>query len=122
MSERRHRAVRGEGAIKVLIGTALVVVGVIAGFKIVPLHIRGNEVLDVMNEQANFAGLKSQDKIQYEIYRRGQEAKTPLQLQDIKISARGSNIIIQAKYEDTVTVLGYRYVYKFDKTVEKPVF
>ena len=71
---------RGEGAFGTIVGIALVVLVGIALFKIVPLHIAGNKVLDAMSEQANFAGVKPLDKIQYEIFVAAQEAGTPLVL------------------------------------------
>lgn len=114
--------VRGEGAFGTIFGIAVVILVGIALFKIVPLHIAGNQVLDAMTEQANFAGVKSLDKIQYEIFVAAQEAGTPLILQDIKLSRHGNDVIVQAKYIQKVSVLGYQYTYAFDKSVQKPVF
>jgi hypothetical protein len=114
--------VRGEGAFGTIVGIVVVILVAIALFKIVPLHIAGNKVLDAMNEQANFAGIKPLDKIQYEIFRTAQEARTPLTLQDIKLSRRGASVVVEAKYMQKVSVLGYQYTYAFDRTVEKPVF
>jgi hypothetical protein len=113
---------RGEGAFGAIVGIAIVVVVGIALFKIVPLHIAGNRVLDSMTEQANFAGVKPLDKIQYEIFVAAQEAGTPLVLQDIKIRRHGGDIIVEAKYMQKTSVLGYQYTYVFDKSVQKPVF
>ena len=87
-----------------------------------PLHIAGSKVLDAMNEQANFAGVKTLDKVQYEIFVVAQEAGTPLTLQEIQVRKSGAEVVVQAKYEQSVKVLGYNYVYKFDQTVQKPVF
>ena len=114
--------VRGEGAFGTIVGIVVVVLVGIALFKIVPLHIAGNKVLDAMNEQANFAGVKTLDKIQYEIFMAAQDAGTPLALQDIKIRKHGSDVIVDAKYTKTIKVLGFNYTYNFDKTVQKPVF
>jgi hypothetical protein len=114
--------VRGEGAFGTIVGIVVVVLVGVALFKIVPLHIAGNEVLDAMSEQANFAGVKTLDKIRYEIFIAGQEAKTPLTLQDIKIRRHGSDVIVEARYTQKVSVFGYQYNYVFDRTVQKPVF
>ncbi len=114
--------IRGEGAFGTIFGIAVVVLVGIALFKIVPLHIAGNKVLDAMTEQANFAGVKPLDKIQYEVFVVAQEAGTPLALQDIKIRRQGTDVIIEAKYVQKVSVLGYQYAYAFDKSVQKPVF
>jgi hypothetical protein len=117
-----RKRIRGEGAFGTIVGIAVVVLVGIVLFKIVPLHIAGNSVLDAMTEQANFAGVKSLDKIQYEIFVLAQEAGTPLTLKDIKISRRAQDVIVEAKYTQKVSVLGYQYIYAFDKTVQKPVF
>ena len=114
--------VRGEGAFGAIVGIAVVVVVGIALVKIVPLHIAGNTVYDAMSEQANFAGIKPLEKIQYEIFVAAQEAGTPLTLQDIKIRRHGSDVIVEAKYIQKVSVFGYQYAYAFDKSVQKPVF
>ena len=117
----RHR-IRGEGAFGTIVGIVVVVLVGIALFKVVPLHIAGNKVLDAMSEQANFAGVKGLEKIQYEIFVAAQEAGTPLVLEDIKLRRQGTDIVVEAKYTQKVSVLGYQYIYTFDKVVQKPVF
>ena len=114
--------IRGEGAFGTIVGIAVVILVGIVLFKVVPLHIAGNKVLDAMSEQANFAGVKPLEKIQYEIFVAAQEAGTPLVIQDIKIRRHGTDVIVEAKYIQKVSVLGYQYTYAFDKTVQKPVF
>lgn len=120
MSNRKRT--RGEGAFGTIMGLAILVVVGIALFKIVPLHIAGGKVLDAMTEQANFAGVKPLEKCQYEIFVAAQEAGTPLTLQAIQVRKAGGEVVVEAKYEQSVKVLGYNYVYRFDKTVQKPVF
>lgn len=117
-----RKRTRGEGAFGTIVGIVVVVLVGIALFKIVPLHIAGNTVLDAMTEQANFAGVKSFDKIQYEIFVIAQDAGTPLPLQEIKVRKHGNDVIVEAKYTQSVKVLGYNYVYNFDRVVQKPVF
>lgn len=122
MRAGRNRGTRGEGAFGLIVGLAILIVGGMAAFKIVPLHIRGNEIADTMAEQANFGGMKPLDKIQYEVFRKAQEVGAPLPLQEIKVERRIGNIVIQAKYIQVVDILGYKYTYKFDRSVDKPVF
>ena len=122
MTRRRSNPRRGEGPLGLVIGLALLFVVVTALWKIVPLHIHGNEIYDVMNEQANFGSMKPTDKIQYEIFRKVEEVGAPLPKEEIKVSHRGQSIVITAKYQQTVDVFGYKYVYTFDKTVDKPTF
>lgn len=113
---------RGEGAFGAVVGIALAIVVSIILLKVVPIHYKGNTIHDAMKEQANFGGVKAFDKIAYEVFRVAQEQQVPLPLTEIKVSRSGGNIIINAKYEVTTNILGYKYVYRFDRTVEKPVF
>jgi hypothetical protein len=113
---------RGEGAFGAVVGIAILVVVCIAAFRIVPLHIKGNDVFDAMTEAANFGNLKSEDKLKFDIFRRAQDAQVPLPLTEIKITRNAGLIKISAKYEMTVDVLGYKYRYVFDRFVEKPTF
>ena len=118
-----HRARnRGEGAFGLIVGLAILFVVAVSCARIVPLHVHGNEVLDAMNEAANFGGLKPLEKLRLDVYMKAQDAKVPLQMQDIRVEKNGSYIVISARYQQTADVFGYKYVYQFDKKVEKPVF
>ncbi len=122
MRHAARRARRGEGAFGLLVGLAVLFVVAVGCVRIVPLHIHGNEVLDAMNEAANFGGLKTLEKLQLDVYLRAQDAKVPLKMEAIRVEKNGSYLSISARYEQTVDIFGYKYVYRFDKRVEKPVF
>ena len=119
---KRSSARRGEGAFGAIAGLGILVLVAIALFKVVPLHVEGNEVLDAMSEAANFASVKQDEKLRYDIYTRAQKAGAPVPLTEIKISRPGQAVKISVQYQKSVSVLGYDYVYKFDKTVEKQTF
>ena len=113
---------RGEGAFGLIVGLAILFLVAVSLARIVPLHIHGNEVLDAMNEAANFGGLKPLEKLRMDIYLKAQDSKVPLQMQDIRVEKNGTYIVISARYQQTADIFGYKYVYSFDKKVEKPVF
>ncbi len=113
---------RGEGAFGLIVGLAILFLVAVSLARIVPLHVHGNEVLDAMNEAANFGGLKPPEKLQLDVYLKAQDAKVPLQMQDIRVERNGTYIMISARYKQTADIFGYKYVYDFDKKVEKPVF
>jgi len=116
------RSRRGEGAFGLIVGLGILFVVVVACVRILPLHIRGNEILDAMNEAANFGGLKGPEKLKMDIYLKAQDAKVPLKMEAIRIDRSGNYITISAQYEQSADIFGYKYVYRFDKRVEKPVF
>jgi hypothetical protein len=122
MRRAATRSQRGEGAFGLIVGLGVLFLVVVSLVRILPLHIHGNEVLDAMNEAANFGGLKGLEKLKMDIYMRAQNAKVPLKLEAIRVERNGTYITISAQYEQSADIFGYRYVYRFDKKVEKPVF
>jgi len=122
MRERSGRLERGEGMFGLLVALALVFVAVTAGIKIIPVHIHAAEVLDAMNEAANFGGLKPVEKLQEELYSKAQEIRVPVKPQNVTVVRNGSYIVVQVRYQETVDVFTYKYVYNFDKKIEKLVF
>lgn len=122
MRRAATRSRRGEGAFGLIVGLVILFVVVVVIVRVLPLHIHGNEVLDAMNEAANFGGLKAPEKLQYDVFRHAEDAKVPLKLDAIRVEKSSSYIVISAKYQQSVDIFGYTYVYKFDKRVEKPVF
>jgi hypothetical protein len=122
MSRAATRFRRGEGAFGLIVGLAVLFVVVVTTVRILPLHIHGNEILDAMSEAANFGGLKGPETLRVDIFRKAQDARVPLKMEAIRIERNGTYIVISAQYEQTADIFGYKYVYRFDKKVEKPVF
>jgi len=116
------RRQRGEGMVGLLIALVVVFVVVTAGIKIIPLHIHGAEMIDAMNEVANFGGLRPIEKLRDELLSRAQEIRVPIKPQDVSVVRNGGYIVVQMRYQETVEVFTYKYVYNFDKKVEKLVF
>jgi hypothetical protein len=98
MRRASTRSRRGEGAFGLIVGLGVLFVVVVACVRIIPLHIHGNEVLDSLNEAANFGGLKSPEKLQMDVFMRAQNNKVPLKLEAIKVERSGSYIAISARY------------------------
>lgn len=122
MRQAARESRRGEGAFGLVVGLAILFVVVVGLVKIVPLHVHGNEILDALSEAANFGGLKSPERLKMDVYLRAQDAKVPLKIEAILVERSGTYIAVSAKYEQTADIFGYKYVYRFDKRVEKPVF
>ena len=118
----RRRLQRGEGMFGLLLGLAILFVVATSLAKIIPLHIHGAEVLDAMNEAANFGGLKPLDRLQKDVLSRAQDARAPVELQNIIVIRNGPYIVVQVKYEETADIFGFKYKYNFDKKIEKLVF
>lgn len=122
MLTKSEKRTRGEGAFGLIVGILVLVAAVVSGIKVIPLYIHGNEIYDAMNEAANFGGLKPLEKLQADIYNRAQDAGVPLNLAEIHVERNGPYVVIMARYKQTVDLFGFKYVYNFDKKVEKLVF
>jgi hypothetical protein len=122
MRGRLSSATRGEGAFGLIIGLIILIAAIISGIRIIPLHIHGTEIYDAMNEAANFGSLKSPEALQNDVFQKAQDAHVPLRKQDIRVEKSGGYVAVSAKYTQTVDIFGYKYVYNFDKRVEKPTF
>jgi hypothetical protein len=121
---RRRRAPRGAGNIGCLLWlVVLVAVGHVL-WKVVPVKVRSSEFYDVMQEQASFGSIKSEQAIQYEILRRAQELKIPVTKETLKVVRSREAVTVEAHYEIPLEFFGgiYKYVWKFDPVVSRPTF
>ena len=109
----------------------LCIVGlVILGFvsyvlwKVVPVKIASSEFYDVMQEQAAFGSIKDPKFIEFEILRKADELKIPVKKDNLKIVRGREMITVEAHYEITIDFFNgaYKYVWKFDPIVQRPLF
>jgi hypothetical protein len=121
---RRRSAMRGAGNIGCLLWLiVLVAVGHVL-WKVVPVKIRSSEFYDVMQEQASFGSIKSEQAIQYEVLRRAEELKIPVTKDNLKVTRSREAVTVEAHYQIPVEFFGgaYTYVWKFDPVVVRPTF
>ncbi len=120
----RRPAPRNQGGatlLGVVVGLAVLVIVAIAGVKIMTLYIHGGIILDAMNEAANFGELKAPEALQYDIFSRAQDARIPVALENVSVVRNGPYILIHVTYQESTDVFGYKYIYQFDKRIEKAV-
>ena len=121
---RRRIAARGAGNIGCLLWLiVLVAVGHVL-WKVVPVKVRSSEFYDVMQEQASFGSIKSEQAIQYEVLRRAQELRIPVTKDNLKVIRSREAVTVEAHYQIPIEFFGgaYTYVWKFDPVVSRPTF
>jgi hypothetical protein len=106
-AEKRRQ--RGEGRLKAVIFTAVVVIGIYAAFKIVPAYVSEYELADKMQEQARFAVVNryTDDQIRDNIYKVVQDLDIPAKREDIKVTATQAVVKISLDYTVPVNLLFY---------------
>ena len=121
---RRSRAIRGGANVGCIVW--LVILGFVGYvlYKVVPVKIASSEFYDVMQEQAAFGSIKDIKFIEFEILRKAQELKIPVNKDNLKITRSREAITVEAHYEITIDFFNgaYKYVWKFDPVVQRPLF
>lgn len=121
---RGSRRIRGKGMIGCLLWlVVLAAVGHVL-YKVVPVKIRSSSFYDVMQEQASFGSIKSEDQIKYEVLRRAQELQIPVTPETVTVSRSRSAVTVEAHYTIPIEFFGgaYKYIWKFDPVIVRPTF
>lgn len=120
----RSRTVRGAANVGCIVW--LVILGFVGYvlYKVVPVKIASSEFYDVMQEQAAFGSIKDLKFIEFEILRRATELQIPVTKDNLKITRIRESITVEAHYEITIDFFNgaYKYVWKFDPVVIRPLF
>jgi hypothetical protein len=121
---RRSRGIRGGANFGCIVW--LVILGFVGYvlWKVVPVKIASSEFYDVMQEQAAFGSIKDPKFIEFEILRKAGELKIPVTKDNLKIVRSREMITVEAHYEITIDFFSgaYKYVWKFDPIVQRPLF
>jgi hypothetical protein len=77
-----------------------------------------------MQEQAAFGSIKDPKFIEFEILRKADELRLPVKKENLKITKTHQSITVEAHYEVTIDFFGgaYKYLWKFDPVVIRPLF
>jgi hypothetical protein len=115
----RH-AQRGEGKLKAIVYTAVLVIGVFVAFKTVPSYVAEFQLKDKMTEQARFAIVNryTEDQIKDNIYRVIQDLDIPAKRDDIKVTNTNHGLEIAVSYTVPVDFLVYQTDLNFTPSSE----
>ena len=117
---RGQRAQRGEGKLKAIIVTAILVIGVIAAWKVVPPYSAEYQLADKIQEIARFAVVNRQteEQIREAVFKTIQDLEIPAKREDIKITASMSKVTILVDYTVPVDILMYHVDLHFTPSSE----
>jgi len=118
-----RKSERGEGRIAFLISLAVLGVGIFVGVKIVPVRLSAYEFKDFMEQECRFAATRNKDE---EIYKRvvdkAKDLHLPLDKKNLHLERTTHEMIISAKYQQTIDLKFTKYVFKFDHEERAPLF
>ena len=114
---------RGDGRIGFLISLALLGIAIFVGAKIIPVRVNAYEFRDFIQEECRFAATRSHDE---EIFKRvldkAHDLQLPLDKKNLHMERTTHEMIISAKYTQTIDLKVTKYVFKFDHEERAPLF
>jgi len=105
---------RGEGRLKAIIYTAILISAVYIAVKVVPLYVAEYQLKDKMSEQARFAVVNhyTEEQMRDIIFKTVQDLDIPAKREDIKMANTNHGVMISLNYSVPVDFI----VYKTDLT------
>jgi hypothetical protein len=122
---RQRRFERGEGKLRAVIYTGILLLGIYCAVKIVPAYVANYQLADKMQEVARFAVVNryGEDQIRENVYKTMQELEIPAKREEIKITAGTGLVKISLDYTVPVDLLLYHVDLHFSPSSEnKAVF
>jgi hypothetical protein len=114
------RSQRGEGKLKAIIYTVILLMGVYAAIKVVPVYVAEYELNDKITEQARFAVVNhyTDDQIRDIIYKVIQDLDIPANREDIKVQNTNHGVMISVNYSVPVDFKVYKTELSFSPSSE----
>lgn len=123
MVMKNRAAERGEGRIGLMVALALLGAGIFVGVKIIPVRVNAYEFRDFIQEECRFAATRNKDaEIFKRVFEKAQALRLPVTKKDIRLERTTSEMIIRAKYVQTIDLKVTKYVFKFDHEERAPLF
>lgn len=115
-----RRSERGEGKLKAVLYTAVILLVIYAGWKLIPPYISDYQLSDKMQEQARYAVVNrySEEQIRDNIFKVAQDLEIPLKREDIKVAASNAIVKISVSYTVPVDMFFYSTELNFSPSSE----
>ena len=117
---RRQRSQRGAGKLKALIVTAILFIGIIAAWKVVPPYSAEYQLNDKIQDIARFSIVnnESEQQVRDKVLKTIQDLDIPATNENIKIIANKSRVAILIDYTVPVDILMYHLDLHFTPSSE----
>jgi hypothetical protein len=118
--KRRSRSQRGEGKLKAIVFTLVVIMAVYLAFKFVPPYVSEYQLQDKMQEQARFGIVNrySEEQIRDNVFKVVQDLELPIKREDIKVSVSLATVKISLEYTVPVEMFFYSTELHFSPSSE----
>jgi len=120
MTNRQRQA--GDGKLGCVLWSILLIVGILIGWKAIPVKIATSELYDFMVEQAKWAGSTPSEVLVKRIVGKANELDLPVDAKMVSAEKPGDRIRMRATFTVPLEFPGYTYDWHFDLQVERPIF
>jgi hypothetical protein len=118
---RRSRSQRGEGKMKAVVFTAVIVLGIFLAFKLVPPYVSEYQLQDKMQEQARFGIVNryTEEQVRDNVFKVAQDLDLQMiKREDIKVSVSLQTVKISLEYTVPVDMFFYSTELHFSPSSE----
>jgi len=114
------RGQRGEGRLKAIAFTVLVVFGLYAAYKLLPPYFAEYQLADKMQEEARFAVVNrhTEEQIREAVLKEAESLEIPLTKDEIKVLASASVVRISVDYTVPIDLMVYKMELHFTPSSE----
>jgi hypothetical protein len=118
--DNEFRSQRGEGKLKAIIVTAILIMGVMAGVKVIPPYVAEYQLNDKIQEIARFGIVNhdSEESIKDKVFKTMEDLEIPATKDNIKVTAGSSRVTIAVDYTVPVDILFYHVDLHFTPSSE----
>jgi len=111
---------RGQGKLKAIIVTAILLLGVLAGVKTIPPYVAEYQLNDKIQEIARFGIVNhdSEELIKDKVFKTMEDLEIPATKDNIKVTAGSSRVTISIDYTVPVDILFYHVDLHFTPSSE----
>jgi hypothetical protein len=104
---------------KTVIWLLILILCIFVGIKVVPVLFSGYEFEDAMKTEARYASVNrnSPDDIRKNLLQEAKKDDLPVMPEDIKVTAQGGEVQIEANYSITVDLQFYQWTLNFHPSV-----
>ena len=116
----QRRSERGEGKLKAIIITAILLLGVIAGVKVIPPYVAEYQLNDKIQEIARFGIVEhsTEDQLKDKVMKTIEDLEIPATKDNIKVTAGTQRVTISVDYTVPVDIFFYHVDLHFTPSSE----
>jgi hypothetical protein len=116
----QRRSERGEGKLKAITVTAILLLGVIAGVKVIPPYVAEYQLNDKIQEIARFGIVEhsTEDQLKDKVMKTIEDLEIPATKENIKVTAGTQRVTISVDYTVPVDIFFYHVDLHFTPSSE----